>query len=329
MMIFGVYKQFADGLSLTRPAMYITLIGLGFNTFANWILIYGRFGLPRLELIGAGYGTLSSRILMMILMICYIRYGRSFQAYDVRMRWNEFRVRTVKKIVGIGLPTGLQYFFEVGAFAGAALMVGWIGSAERAAHQIAIQLAAISFMVVSGVAAGSTIRVGNALGRKDQTGAQRAGLTGIFLATLIMSTSALVFYLGRYFFPVLFVEESYVIQLAAQLMVIAAFFQVFDGVQAVAVGILRGLQDVRIPTGITFLAYWGISLPLGYFLGFKWGYGLNGIWYGFVVSLLFASVALSWRFMILTGRRWKKLPSMVSAETTQVPDPSKNLQTTH
>lgn len=302
MILFLVYKQFTDGLSLTRPAMFITLLGLGFNTLANWLLICGHWGFPGLELDGAGYGTLASRVFMMLLMIGYVLNAKRFQRYKVRMNWREFHPRVIRKILEIGLPSGLQYFFEVGAFVGAAVLIGWMenGSANRAAHQIAINFASISYMIVTGISAGATIRVGNALGRKDRVAVRRSGMAGIYLGGIFMLFSAAVFVWGKDSLPRLFIEDPYVLDLAAKLMIIGAFFQLFDGIQAVALGVLRGIQDVRVPTVITFVAYWGIALPLGYLLGFPLELGVEGLWYSLVVSLLFAAVMLTGRFLLLT-----------------------------
>ena len=303
MLMFMAFKQFSDGLSLTRPAMYITLAGLIFNTFANWLLIYGNWGFPKLELTGAGYGTLCSRIFMMILMVAYILFNARFKKYQILSGLGRLDLSVIKKIIRIGIPSGFQYFFEVGAFGGAVLLIGLIGMKERSAHQIVISMAATAYMVTTGFAAGATIRVGNALGKRDYVNMQRAGFAGIILSTVFMTFSAIVFLLGRYWIPSLFVEDQEVLKLAAGLMIITAFFQVFDGIQAVAIGILRGLQDVAFPTAITFIAYWLIALPVGSLLAFPLGMGLKGIWYGFVISLAFAAVSLTYRFWKLTERK--------------------------
>ncbi|MEL6132309.1 MAG: MATE family efflux transporter [Bacteroidota bacterium] len=317
MMIFLIAKQFADGLSLTRPAMFITLIGLAFNTFANWILIFGQFGMPRMELDGAGYGTLTSRSLMAILMIGYVLWHKRFRIYEVTTRWMQLNGRIIRKILGIGLPSGMQYFFEVAAFGGCTIMIGWMedGSAYRATHVIALQMAALAYMVVLGTSAGASIRVGTALGRKDYINVRRAGFTGVILATGFMIIVGIVFSLGNELFPSYFIQSNstemasdnelmaklpLVAATASKLMFIAALFAVFDGVQAVGVGILRGIQDVKIPTWITFFAYWVINLPLGYFLAFTLDMQVYGVWWGFVVALAFASVALLWRYNWLT-----------------------------
>lgn len=302
-MLFLTGKHFVDGLSLTRPAMYITLIGLLSNVFMNWLLIYGNWGFPRLELDGAGYATNLSRYLMALLMLGYIWLHPRFASY--RQGWEGIHGRIIRKILRIGIPTGLQYFFEASAFVLAAFMVGWLGSAARAAHQIAISMASVTFMVVIGIASGASIRVGDALGRKDLTDIRQAGYTGVMLGVGFMILAAVAFVIGREWLPALFLsaegglkglDSQEVLNMAARLMLFAAVFQVFDGTQAVGGAILRGLQDVRIPTLITLLAYWVVALPLCYLLGFVWNWGLDGVWAAFVICLMVSAVLLLLRF---------------------------------
>ncbi len=312
-LLFLASKSFVDGLSFTKPAMYITLLGLGCNVFANWLLIYGNWGVPRLELDGAGYGTLISRVFMMGAMLGYIMYAKRFKKYWVK--WQGIQWHIVKKILRLGIPSGLQWFFEVGAFVGAAIMIGWfqpedLAAQYRAAHQIAISMASVSFMVVVGISAGATIRVGDALGKKDEVSVRRSGFAGIILAIGFMVFSAMIFVIGREWLPSLFldlgqesasgIENQKVLATASSLMLIAALFQVFDGAQAVGAGILRGIQDVKIPTLITFVAYWVIALPLCYFLGFTMELEIMGFWYSFVVSLMISASLLVWRFSRFT-----------------------------
>ncbi|MEM6801983.1 MAG: MATE family efflux transporter [Bacteroidota bacterium] len=305
MLLFLAYKQFSDGLSFTKAAMYVTLAGLFFNVFVNWLLIYGNWGFPRLELIGAGIGTLSSRTFMLALIASYINYSPRFQKYSPALRLREWKKKVFQKIFEIGLPSGLQYFFEVGAFAGAVIMIGWIGIPERSAHQIVINIAGTTYMLVSGLAAGAAIRVGNALGRNDVSGMKKAGFAGIYLGAFIMFLTAILFITGKNWLPALYVDDSKVLLISAQLMIIGGLFQIFDGVQAVGLSVLRGMQDVRIPTIIAFISYWIIALPVGYLLAFNFGFGVNGIWYGFVISLGFAAFALVYRFQMLTSSESK------------------------
>lgn len=312
-MVFFIGKSFVDGLSLTRPAMYVTLLGLGFNIFANWLLIYGNWGFPRLELDGAGIGTLSARTFMAILMTIYIFKAARFKKY--RLPWEGLDWHVIKKILKLGIPSGMQWFFEVGAFVGATVMIGWIGQEERAAHQIAISLASVTFMFVTGFSAGASIRVGNALGQKDWINVRRAGNSGLILAIGFMTIAATTFVIARDWLPQLFLEvdpsapmlmnNAEVLRFASYLMLIAAFFQLFDGVQAVAAGILRGIQDVKIPTLITLIAYWVVSLPLSYLFAFTFEWELYGVWYAFVCGLMVSAVLLSSRFWYLTSKRAK------------------------
>jgi MATE family multidrug resistance protein len=310
-MVFFIGKSFVDGLSLTKPAMYVTLLGLGFNVFANWLLIYGNWGFPRLELDGAGIGTLCARTFMAILMTIYIFRASRFKEF--RLPWAGADWDIIKKILRLGIPSGLQWFFEVGAFVAATVMIGWIGQEERAAHQIAMSLASVTFMFVTGFAAGASIRVGNALGRNDWNNVRKAGNSGLILAMGFMVISAIVFVIGKEWLPSLFLKvdpaaplvtnNAEVLRLAAYLMLVAAFFQIFDGAQAVGAGILRGIQDVKIPTLITLIAYWVIAIPGCYILGFTFDLGLNGVWYAFVGGLGVSAILLTSRFWYLTKKR--------------------------
>lgn len=308
MLLFLVFKQFSDGLSLTRPAMYITMLGLLVNILANWLFIHGNWGFPRWELNGAGVATLLSRIFMFLMMAGYLLYSSRFDIYRLRTGWYRLRSTVIKKIIAIGVPSGFQYFFEVCAFGGAVIMVGWLGMADRSAHQIVINLSSITYMFVSGLSAGAAIRVGSALGRRDWPGVFRAGMAGLYLATVLMLFFAAILYLGRNRLPAFYVEDPGVLTLAASLMLFAAFFQVFDGVQAVAIGILRGIQDVLTPTFITFIAYWVISLPMGYIIGIRGGMGTPGIWVGFVAGLGMAALTLTLRFIYMTRKPLQQKP---------------------
>lgn len=300
MIIFLVYKGYTDGLSKTRVAMIVTILGLIFNALANWVLIFGKWGFPRLELDGAGIATLITRVLMLIVLVLVVH--RAKPSLGLRLTSGSWRLHwaTMKRILSIGLPSGFQLFFEVGAFAGAVIIIGWIGPESRSAHQIVLNLSSITYMVVVGIAAGASIRVGNARGRQDLAEARAAGNAGLFLGAAFMTVSAVVFFIGKDFLPSLYNEHPEVLRISAQLMLFAAFFQIFDGLQAVGLGILRGLQDVVIPMMIAFVCYWIIALPLGYVTTFTLEWGVSGMWVGFVVSLGIAAVAFWWRFRRLT-----------------------------
>lgn len=296
LLLFQSYKQFIEGLSVMRPAMIITLIANLVNAFANWLLIFGNWGFPALELDGAGWATFASRFFMALALMGFVMNNKFFKRYDVSFHYKSINWPVIKKILSLGLPSGFQYFFEVGAFAFAVVMVGWLGTAQLAAHQIALNLASISFMAVLGISVAGSIRVGNAVGMRDITETRRAGFTASLLGASIMFFAGIIFILGRNYLPTLYVNDQEVISYASSLLIIAALFQLSDGTQAVGIGILRGLTDVKIPTVITFIAYWIVGLPVGYILGFTLELGVQGVWIGLLLGLTTSAILLTLRF---------------------------------
>jgi MATE family multidrug resistance protein len=297
-MVFHTYKQFIEGFSIMKPAMIIAITANIINAFANWIFIYGNLGMPALGLDGAGWATFSSRVYMALMIGLYVTRKESFKKYDVRLQFRNINKHVIRKILSIGLPSGFQYFFEVGAFTFAVMMIGWLGTNQLAAHQIAINLASISFMAVLGISAAGAIRVGNAVGKKDIHEVRRAGFTAIAMGALVMFTAGVIFITLRNFLPTLYINNDEVIKIASSLLIIAALFQVSDGVQGVGIGVLRGLTDVKIPTLITFTAYWVIALPIAYLLGFTYKYGVEGVWIGLLIGLTASAAMLAARFNI-------------------------------
>jgi len=300
-MLFQTYKQFSEGLSFTKPPMTILIFSVFINAFLNWILIFGNLGLPRLELDGAGYATLITRIFMAAAIFIYIRNAKSFQEFDPSLRFKSVNFKVIRKIVNIGVPGGFQMFFEVGGFSFAAIMVGWIGVNELAAHQIALNLASITFMVGLGISISVTIRVGNFLGKRDSVEIKKAGYSALFIIAVIMSLFGIMFFAFRNYLPTLYINDVEVIKIASSLIIIAAIFQIVDGLQIVGVGILRGLTDMKAPMVISFIAYWVIGLPVAYLLGFIFDFGVEGIWVSFVVGLTLAAI-----FFILRFRKFLK-----------------------
>ena len=299
-MIFQVYRQFIEGLSFTKPAMYITLAANLVNVFGNWVFIYGNLGMPAYGLDGAGYSTLITRSFMAAIMIIYVPREKRFQEYDPSFRFRNINWPVIKELARVGVPTGFQNFFEIGAFSFSAIMIGWLGSTQLAAHQIALSMAAISFMVALGISAAGTIRVGHAYGRKNIDDVRRSGfLTAIFTSS-VMACFGVVFVTFRDQLPLIFSEDPAVIQIAASLIIVAALFQISDGAQVAGLGILRGITDVRVPMIITFIAYWIIALPIGYFLGFILKMEVVGIWIGLSAGLSAAAIMLNLRFGIKT-----------------------------
>ncbi len=295
-MIFQTYKQFIEGFSIMRPAMIIAIAANIVNAFSNWVFIYGNLGSPAYGLDGAGIATVISRIFMAVVIMSYVMKSRHFDAFDVTPNIKEFNFPVIKKILSLGIPSGFQYFFETGAFVFAIVMVGWIGSNEQAAHQIAINLASISFMMAIGISHAGSIRVGNSVGQQNISEIRKAGFIAVFMGGTIMMFAGITFVILNRFLPSLYVTDKLVIEIASVLLIIAAFFQIADGVQAVGIGILRGLTDVKGPTIITFLAYWVIGLPSGYLLGFIFNYGVEGIWVGLSIGLFFSATFLTLRF---------------------------------
>ncbi|WP_290664197.1 MATE family efflux transporter [Ignavibacterium sp.] len=296
LMIFQTYKQFIEGLSIMRPAMIITLAANLINVFANWVLIFGKLGFPRLELDGAGWATFLSRLFMAISLMIFVMYNKRFRIYEVSFHFRSLNFHVIRRILSVGLPSGFQYFFEVGAFSFAVIMIGWIGANELAAHQIAISLASVSFMGVLGISQAGGILVGNAVGEQSVQLVRKSGFTAIALGMIWMSVSGIIFILFRNHLPFIFIRDEAVIRIASQLLIIAALFQLSDGIQAVGIGILRGLTDVKGPTVITFVAYWIISLPIGYLLAFQFGYGVIGVWIGLLIGLTCSAIMLTLRF---------------------------------
>lgn len=295
-MIFQTYKQFIEGLSIMRPAMVVTLLANIINGFVNWIFIYGNLGAPALGLDGAGIATLLSRIFLALALMIYVMRKSSFKQYDVSFRFKSINVPVIKKILSLGLPSGMQYFFEVGAFSFAVIMVGWLGTAQLAAHQIAINLASISFMSALGISAAGSIRVGNAVGMKNVSETRKAGFSALLLSGSFMGACGIIFILLRNYLPTLYIDDTRVISFASTILIVAALFQISDGIQAVGIGILRGLTDVKGPTAITFFSYWILALPLGYFLGFVQQLEVLGVWIGLLIGLSSSAILLTLRF---------------------------------
>lgn len=301
-MVFQSFRQFAEGLHRTRMAMVIMIAGNLLNVGLNYVLIYGIWIFPELGLNGAGWATLIARIVMAVWMAAYVYYGRWFTAYRDGFRMGDYSRDLINRMLHIGIPAGAQFIFEAAAFGFSAVMMGWLGANTLAAHQIAINLATVSYMTTSGLGAAATIRVGTFLGQRDGLAVRRAGFTLIGLAVLVMLLWAVAFITGNHFLPGLYIDDAAVLSIAAPLMVIAGFFQLTDGMQVVCAGALRGLQDVKVPSLLIFVAYWVLALPIGYLLAFPMGYGAIGIWLGLLLGLTLTAAAMVWRFNRLSHR---------------------------
>jgi MATE family multidrug resistance protein len=299
-MAFQVYRQFIEGLSYTHPPMYISLAANFINIFGNWVLIYGRLGFPKMGLDGAGYSTFIVRLFMAAAIILYFNKAERFKIYIPKFNFDFLDGSTIKELLTIGIPSAFQHFFEMGAFSLSAIMIGWLGSKQLAAHQIALNLSSVTFMIILGVSAAGTIRVGNAYGRKDSRGMREAGFLAQKIAVFIMFLFGITFLIFRKKLPLIYINEPQVVSIASTLIIIAALFQISDGLQAVGLGILRSLKDVKIPMIISFVSYWIIALPLGYILAFIYKMDVIGIWIGLFSGLSAAAVFFTIRFFFLT-----------------------------
>ncbi len=296
LMIFQTFKQFAEGLGFTLQAMLISIVGNVLNVVIGIILVKGMFGFESMGVKGVGISTLIDRTLMALVMAIYVLRSKNFKLY-----LHKFKVMAIDKIrsiqiIKIGAPVAMQYIFEISAFSGAAILIGTIGPEPQAAHQIAINLAAFTYMIASGIASSATIKTGNYLGQKSFTDLRRSAIASYHVVLIFMSCTAILFIFANTLLPYFYTKDIKVIEIAAQLLIIAGFFQLFDGTQVVGLGVLRGIGDVNMPTFITFLSYWIIGIPLGYYLGMELNLGVKGIWYGLTVGLLTASILLFFRF---------------------------------
>ena len=305
MMLFQTFKQFVEGLSQTKQAMFITIAANLVNVFLNWLLIWGHWGFPELGFLGAAWATLISRVLMMVLMGGYVLTSKRYRDFKIQIFRFKPNWTLCQRILKIGVPTGFQFIFEVSAFSAAAIMMGWISVNALAGHQIALNLASISYMMATGLATAGMIRVSHYIGKEDFKGMREAGMVAFGMAATFMFVCALLFFVLRFFLPTLYIDDPQVISLAASLLVLAGLFQLSDGIQVVGLGVLRGLEDVKVPTVVTFLAYWGLGLPLGYFLAFTMGLAEKGIWIGLLIGLTLTAGLLLYRFDQLSKRKTK------------------------
>jgi MATE family multidrug resistance protein len=306
-VVFQTYRQFIEGLGFTRPAMYVTILANFVNVAGNWILIYGHFGFPAMGLAGAGYATLLSRIFMALALGVYVHRSVHFRVFNPGLALRNPDWPVIRRLFAIGLPSGVQNFFEVAAFSFSAVMIGWLGSKPLAAHQIALSMASVTFMIILGISAAATIRVSQALGRGDIPNLRRAGYVGSLLAGGVMALFGIGFILLRRQLPALFINEPEVIAIAASLLIVAAIFQISDGTQAAGLGILRGITDVKLPMVFSFIAYWVIGIPVEYLLGFTFGFGAVGVWTGFIFGLTLASLFFNARFHYKTRQMLREV----------------------
>jgi len=294
-LLFILLKQIGEGLGNTVVAMTVTLLSNLLNVFLNYALIFGKFGFPELGLLGAGYATIISRLAASLLLYAGFMKHKSIGPALALMRKVKSNVHEILEIVRIGLPIAVQLVLEVSAFSFSAVMMGWIGSVPLAAHSIAIGLAAFTFMAANGVAMATTIRVSFQLGSGNYESMKRVCYSALHLVLAYMALCGLALLLFRHELPHIFTRDPVVIVTAAPLLAVAALFQLFDGLQVVCLGILRGFADVKIPMLIAAVSYILVGLSISYFSAFMLNFGPEGIWYGFAAGLFFAAFLLALR----------------------------------
>lgn len=291
-LFYHCLKSVWEGLGWSQVPMLILLSGIGLNVFLNWLLIFGALGFPELGLMGAGWATLIARTVIALVMFGFTLKAKRFEGLLPRRWLSGYEWPEFSRMLKLGLPMGAQHLFEVGAFAGAGIMVGWIGKEALAAHQIAMSCAAMSFMIPLGVSIACGIRVGAAYGSGDRGGMKRIYSTAFWFTLVQTIGSALFFLVAGGWLAGQFVDNASVIAAAAAIFVVVGLFQIFDGAQVACLGALRGMSDVTVPMWITFLTYWVLALPTGYLFGFVFEFGAVGVWSGLALGLLSAAVLL-------------------------------------
>ncbi len=296
---FFIFKQYAEGLGNTRIAMIITISANIINIVLNYFLIYGKGGFPAYGVMGAGYATLISRIIMpMAFTFLYFKLD-FFKPERIAWKLSHFDLKKSLRMLRVGFPIGGQYIVEMLTFTLGSIMMGWLGAKELAAHQVVISLVSLTYMISAGLAAATTIKVSHFRGANDIKEMSRAVYASIHMVIVFMTLSLITFLSLRYKIPALFVPDQEVIAIAAGLMLVGGLFQLFDGIQVVTLGALRGIEDTKIPMIMLIIAYFPIALPVSYIAGFVLDLGPQGIWIGYMVGLMLVGAQLLTRF------RWK------------------------
>ena len=309
LIVFQAFKQFSDGLSMTRYPMYATIAANVANVILNYMFIFGKWGAPEMGVVGAAIGTLASRVIMVGYLWYLLSQHHKSREYVLHIRLFELSKKMIKKVVNLGFPSAMQMFFEVAIFTAAIWLSGILGKNPQAANQIALNLSSMTFMVAIGFGVTAMIRVGNQKGMGRFIELRRIAFS-IFLLTLLLSVVfAIAFMVFNVALPKLYLDfddaanfkdNFQVVSIASKLMLIAAIFQISDGIQVVTLGALRGMQDVKIPTLITFVAYWVIGFPISFYLGMYTDYASSGIWIGLLAGLTASALMLFIRFNYLS-----------------------------
>ncbi len=298
LLVFHTYKQVLQGHGFMMPASIALIVCNVVNLFLNWVFIYGNLGAPRLGVAGSGVSTSMCQVFLVV-MVIYL--GRKHIETNPLIVWKSFSFTGLWKMLGIGVPVGIQISIEAWAFVFAGVMMGWLGEVELAAHTVALNLASIPFMASLGLSAAATTRVGNLVGAGLDW--SKAAWIALALGASIMSFSMAAFLLVPMFFASIYTSAPDVLALAVVLIPMAGAFQLCDGIQVVSFGALRGAGDVRVPAILGGVAFWCVGLPAGGYMAFYRGLGAEGIWYGFLIGITLVSVMLAIRIQILSKRK--------------------------
>ena len=306
-MVFQTFREVSEGLSFTIGVTKATIFANIINIVLNYVFIKGLFGIPPMGVDGSAYATLISRVFMVVFLYFVLIKEPKTKRYmkEFTLKVETFSKNMFRKLFKLGIPTALQMFFEVTAFAGAAFICGLISAKDIAGHQIALSMASFTFNLCIGFSVASTVLIGNKMGEKNFVDLKKIGINNLKIVFLFMLLCGLFFIVFRNVLPEFFTkeEDAAVIALASKLLIIAALFQLSDGVQVVALGCLRGIQDVKIPSIITFVAYWIITIPLGYFLCVTMEMGAFGMWIALGLGLTISAFLLVRRFLKLSSKR--------------------------
>ena len=287
LLLYSAFRRYLQGMGVVRPVMLALVSANVINYVANWLLISGEWGFPALGVTGSAWATVFARVMMAAFLLATILYRERNVWNSRHLEWAWF-----KRLLALGLPASGQVTLEVGVFAAATALAGRLPAVSLAAHQVVLNYAAMTFMVPLGIASSGAVRVGHAVGRRDASGAARAGWTALLFGVAFMTAAALVFLTIPRLLLSPFTDDVGVIEVGVTLFFVAAVFQLFDGLQGVATGVLRGLGDTRTPMLWNLAAHWFVGLPLGYWLAFGLGVGVIGLWWGLSIGLMICGVAL-------------------------------------
>ncbi len=292
LLLFFAVRRCMQAMNMVRPIAFALISANIINALFNWVLIYGKWGAPRMGVVGSGWSTTLARVYMSLILVGYLLW------YDRRHRTELLRTPVdidlirLRKLIALGLPAALQITLEVSVFALATALIGRLGALALASHQIALNPVALTYMVPLGISSAAAVRVGQAIGRKDPVAAQDAGGTTIFLGAAFMTLAGIILLVFPRWIALMYTPDETLIRSTSFLLAAGAAFQLFDGIQTVATGALRGVGDTRTPMFCHFTGYWVIGLPLGAWLCFRKGWGAFGIWSGLSLALILIGIVL-------------------------------------